>query len=67
MATETLKKKAEDAKEKKATFGSDIELDKFKEARRDMPLADSLESLQGSLGARTFWSGISEATTSADA
>jgi Fe-S cluster assembly scaffold protein SufB len=48
MATETLKKKAEEAKEKKATFGSDIELDKFKEARRDMPMAESLESLSES-------------------
>ena len=48
MSTETQKKKAEEAKGKKAIFGEDIDLDKFKEARRDMPAAESLESLSES-------------------
>jgi hypothetical protein len=48
MAAETERKKAEEAKGKKATFGEDINLDDFKEARRDMPMAESLESLNES-------------------
>jgi Fe-S cluster assembly scaffold protein SufB len=48
MSTETLKKKAEEAKEKKAVFGEDIHLQDFKEARRDMPTTESLESLSES-------------------
>lgn len=48
MAAETLKKRAEEAKGKKATFGEDIELEHFKEARRDMPTTESLESLSES-------------------
>ena len=40
-----MKRKAEEAREKKATFGQDIDLDKYKEASKDIPKVDRLVEL----------------------
>ncbi len=43
---DNLKKKVESAVEKKAAFGEDIDLEKFREASRDIPPVKSLEELE---------------------
>jgi uncharacterized protein len=45
MSNGDVKKRAEAAKEKKAAFGEDIDLDKFGQGRKDIPEQSSLEDL----------------------
>ncbi len=58
VSKDELKKRAESALEKKATFGEDIDLSKFEEGAGDIPREPSLEKLPGELQDTLLRSGV---------